>query len=210
MERNREYFKDLLADNAQDTLFDELFTLFSFHKMRFKDRVVSEKNDALVLLSGKLNAAQESHQLGMTSAEEYNMELSRVNYSILELLNELPDSFFAQAIQAENNPPGATRQISISAGLGNGLFWVASVFVMMVSLGSLIQHNIIPFVFTLVAALVCMPPAYQFLSQKLGVSLSNSVRVLLVIVLTAVGLSFAPRRGQRNVEVEGRVIDYSK
>ncbi|MCC6279323.1 MAG: hypothetical protein IT262_01890 [Saprospiraceae bacterium] len=56
MEKNREYFKTLLAENASEALFDELFILFKSHPMRLNDRVVADKYDALVLLSGKLNA----------------------------------------------------------------------------------------------------------------------------------------------------------
>ncbi|HOY04570.1 MAG TPA: hypothetical protein PLO67_04145 [Saprospiraceae bacterium] len=194
MEKNRAYFKALLADNALDTLFDELFTLLSFHKMRYKDRVVDDKYDALVLLSGKLNAARESNQLGMSSPEDFNTELSRVNFSLLELLNDLPDSFFEQAKEAETIVPGAKKEVKIPPGIGNGLFWMASVFMMMICLGSLFQHNMIPFAFTLVATVICLPPAYDFLSRSLGIALSNSIRILLVIVLTSVGLSFAPKR----------------
>jgi hypothetical protein len=194
MEKNREYFKNLLADNAVDTLFDELFTLLTFHKMRFKDRIVTEKYDALVLLSGKLNSVQESNQLGMTSAEEFNTELSRVSFSVLELLNSLPDSFFEQAKEAEMVVPGERKEVGIPAGIGNGLFWMASVFMMMVCLGSLFQHNWLAFAFTLAATVICLPPAYSFLAQKAGISLSNSIRILLVIVLTFVGLSLVPQK----------------
>ena len=194
MEKDREYFKSLLADNATDTLIDELFTLLSFHKMRYRDRVVTDKYDALVLLSGKLNAARESNQLGMISPEDFNTELSRINFSLLELLNDLPDSFFAQAEEAETVVPGPKKQLSIPAGISNGLFWMATVFMMMICLGSLIQHNMIPFACTLVATVICLPPAYDFLARKTGVTLSNSIRILLVIVLTAVGLSFAPKQ----------------
>lgn len=194
MEKNREYFKTLLADNALDTLIDELFTLLSFHKMRYKDRVVTEKYDALVLISGKLNAARESQQLGMSSPEDFNTELSRVNFSVLEMLNDLPDTFYAQANEAEKVVPGEKKQIQIPSGLGNGLFWMASVFIMMVCLGSLIQGNYIPFAFMLVATVICLPPSYHFLSQQLGVSVSNSIRVLLVIVLTFTGLSFVQKK----------------
>lgn len=206
MQRNREYFKNLLAENETDTLVDELFTLFSFHKMRFKDRRVDDKYDTLVLLSGKLNAARESHQLGMTSVEEFGIETNRINSSILEMLNDLPDTFFEQAKDAEQIVPGKQKEIQIPTGISNGLFWMASVFVMMIGGGLAIQGNWLPFAFTLAAIVICFPPSYHFLARSLSISLSNSIRILLVIVLTFVGLSLVPKnaRNLNNTELPTR------
>lgn len=192
MEKNRAYFKTLLAENATEALFDELFALIQAHNMRHSDRLVSDKYDALVLLSGKLNAVQENHHLGLIEAAELNTEVNRVNFALLELLNDLPDSFFQQVHHhiAADTP----KQVSIPSGLGNGLFWMSAAFMMMICLGSLIQQNWIPFAFTLAATIICLPPSYHFLTQQFRISLSNSVRILLVVVLTAVGLSFAPKQ----------------
>lgn len=196
MEKNREYFKKLLAENELEALFEELFTLLATYKTRFKDRVTAEKYDNLVLLSGKLNAAQESNQLGITSAAELNTEASRVNFALLELLNELPESVF------QPEPPAtavdAPKQLSIPSGVGNGLFWMGSVFMMMICLGSAVQKNWITFVFTLVATLICLPPGYHFLAQQFKISISNSIRVLLIIVLSSVGLAYAPKKQASN------------
>lgn len=206
MEKNRAYFKTLLADNALDTLIDEMFTLLTFHKMRYKDRVVADKYDTLVLISGQLNAARENQQLGMSSPEEFNIEINRLNAAVLDLLNDLPDTFFEQATEAETVVPGPQKKIQIPTGIGNGLFWMASVFMMMVCGGSLIQGNWIPFAFTLVATLICLPPAYHILTQQLRISLSNSMRILLVIVLTFVGLSFVPKKVQSGTEPSNQVM----
>jgi len=203
MEKNRAYFKTLLAENATEALFDELFALFNTHKPGHTDRVVSDKYDALVLLSGKLNAVQANHHLGIIDAGDLNTEVNRVNFAVLELLNDLPDSFFQQAqhhIAAVTN-----KQVSIPSGIGNGLFWMSAAFMMMICLGSLIQRNWIPFAFTLAATIICLPPSYHFLAQQFRITLSNSIRILLVIVLTAVGLSFAPKNAPVGQEPANRV-----
>ena len=115
MEKNRAYFKTLLAENATEALFEELFALINTHNMRHADRLVSDKYDALVLLSGKLNAVQENHHLGLIDAGDLNTEVNRVNFALLDLLNDLPDSFFQQAQHhiavAKNTHPTAQKRI---------------------------------------------------------------------------------------------------
>jgi Effector-associated domain 11 len=170
-----------------------LFCFFPCEQIILRATAGRRRNrQTLVLLSGKLNAVQENHHLGLIEAAELNTEVNRVNFSLLELLNDLPDSFFQQAhyhIVADT-----PKQVSIPSGIGNGLFWMCAAFMMMICLGSLIQQNWIPFAFTLAATIICLPPTYLFLSRQLRISLSNSVRILLVVVLTAVGLSFAPKQ----------------
>ena len=206
MEKNRAYFKTLLAENATEALFEELFALINSHNMRHADRLVSDKYDALVLLSGKLNAVQENHHLGLIDAGDLNTEVNRVNFALLDLLNDLPDSFFQQAHHhiAADTP----KQVTIPSGIGNGLFWMSAAFMMMICLGSLIQQHWIPFAFTLAATIICLPPSYHFLTRQFRISLSNSIRILLVIVLTALGLSFAPKKaptGEAPIRQEKRV-----
>ncbi len=197
MEKNREYFKNLLAEHSLDILYDDLFALMSQYQARHRDKFIAEKHDELVLLSGKLNSVQQSHRVGAISPEELNIEVSRINFALLDLLNDLPDSFFQQNESATGNSPnGAKKHFAISSGLSNGLFWMASAFMMLITLGSLVQENWITSVFTLLATLICIPATFHFLSNKLNISLSGSIRVLLIIVLTSVGLSFAkPKDG---------------
>jgi hypothetical protein len=193
MEKNREYFKNLLADNAQDTLYDELFALLSWHKTRYTDRIVAEKYDELVLLSGKLNSLQQGSQLGTLSVQDFHTEMSRINFALLDLLNDLPDSFFQQSRQTDVPVvTGVKTQYGIPAGLKNGLFWMGAVIMGMITGGSAVQGNWIPFAFTLLASLICLPPTFDYVTNRLGISVSGSIRVLLIVVLTVVGLSFAP------------------
>ena len=192
MEKNRAYFKKLLADHSLEILYDELFALLSWHQTKYGDKVVAEKSDELVLLSGKLNSAQQNQQLGTISPEDLNTEVSRINFALLDLLNDLPDSFFQQAQHVDTAvATGAKKLYTIPAGIGNGLFWMGSVVMLMITLGSMVQKNWITFAFTFFATLICMPPAFDFFANKFKISLSGSVRVLLIIVLTSVGLSFA-------------------
>lgn len=192
MEKSREYFKNLLAEHSLDILYDDLFALMSQHQARHRDKFIAEKHDELVLLSGKLNSVQQSQRLGTISPEELNIEVSRINFALLDLLNDLPDSFFQEVKNLENgSPTGGKKHVTIPAGLSNGLFWMASAFMAMITLGSLIQKNWVTFALTLLATLICMPATFHFLADKLKISLSGSIRVLLIIVLTSVGLSFA-------------------
>ena len=192
MEKNRDYFKDLLAGNAQDQLYEELFALLTWYQQHYPDKAVSEKYDELVLLSGKLNALQQSNRLGTITMDELNTEMSRVNAAMLELLNGLPDVFFERAQAADMAvTTGAKKLYAIPSALGAGLFWMATAIMMMITLGSMVQHNWITFGFTLAATLICLPPAFDYLADKFGISLSGSVRVLLIAALTSIGLSFA-------------------
>jgi len=203
MEKNREYFKNLLAEHLLDILYDDLFALMSQHQARHRDKFITEKHDELVLLSGKLNSVQQSQRLGTISPEELNIEVSRINFALLDLLNDLPDSFFQEVKNLENvSPTDGKKHVTIPASLSNGLFWMASAFMAMVTLGSLIQKNWVTFALTLLATLICMPATFHFLADKLKISLSGSIRVLLIIVLTSVGLSFAKpkEKGSGNVE----------
>lgn len=205
MEKNRAYFKKLLADHSLEILYDELFALLSWHQSKYADKVVAEKYDELVLLSGKLNSIQQSGQLGTVNPEEMNTEISRINYALLDLLNDLPDSFFQQAQHVDTAvATGAKKLYAIPSGIGKGLFWMGSVIMLMITLGSMVQKNWITFAFTAVATLICMPPAFDFFADKFRVSVSGSVRVLLIIVLTSVGLSFAAPV-QRSAEKENKV-----
>ena len=70
MEKNRAYFKNLLAEHSLEILYDELFALLSWHQTKYGDKIIAEKYDELVLLSGKLNSVQQSQQLGAISPEE--------------------------------------------------------------------------------------------------------------------------------------------
>ena len=208
MEKNREYFKNLLADNAQDTLYDELFALLSWHKTRYTDRTVAEKYDELVLLSGKLNSLQQGSQLGTLSVQDYHTEMSRINFALLDLLNDLPDTFFQQIRQTDVQAiTGVKKQYGIPSGLKNGLFWMGAVIMLMLTGGSAVQGNWITFAFTLLATLICLPPVFDYCTSRLHISVSGSIRVLLIIVLTSVGLSFAPpaqRQPSGQVQPVGR------
>ena len=73
MEKNRTYFKNLLAEHALDILYDELFALMEAHQSGHPDKVIAEKHDELVLLSGKMNSVQQSHQMGTISPGELNI-----------------------------------------------------------------------------------------------------------------------------------------
>lgn len=192
MDKNRAYFKDLLAENAQEQLYEELFSLLAWYQSRYTDKAVSEKYDELVLLSGKLNALQQSNRLGTITLDELNMEMSRLNAAVLELLNGLPDLFFQRIADTDTAvATGAKKRYGIPASLGAGMFWMGSVIMGLIALGSLIQHNYVTFGFTVLATLICLPPAFDYLADKFGVSLSGSVRVLLIAALTSIGLSFA-------------------
>lgn len=192
MEKNRAYFKNLLAEHSLDILYDELFALMEAHQSARADKAIAEKHDELVLLSGKMNSVQQSHAIGAISPGELNIEISRINHALLDLLNDLPDSFFQQVQHVDTDmATGAKKQIGIPAGIGKGLFWMGSVLMLMITLGSLVQGNYLCFAFTALASLICLPPTFDFLTAQLNVTLSNSVRVLLIIVLTSVGLSYA-------------------
>ncbi|MCC6461126.1 MAG: hypothetical protein IT260_11685 [Saprospiraceae bacterium] len=191
MEKNRAYFKRLLAENLLDALYEDLFALLDGHPAAQTDPWMAEKHDELVLLSGKLNSVQQNLRIGAISPAESNIETSRINAALLELLNELPDSFFQQA---RPEAEARTTSIGIPTGLGSGLFWTGAVFLMMISLGSLILHNWITFAFLLTATLLCMPPAFQWIADRLQVHLSGSLRVLLIVVLCSVGLSLATNK----------------
>ena len=192
MEKNRTYFKNLLAEHALDILYDELFALMEAHQSGHPDKVIAEKHDELVLLSGKMNSVQQSHQMGTISPGELNIEISRINHALLDLLNELPDAFFEEVQHVDTDvATGVKKQIGIPAGIGKGLFWMGSVLVLMIALGSLVQGNYLTFALTALASLICLPPSFDFMAAQLNVAISNSVRVLFIIVLTSVGLSFA-------------------
>lgn len=192
MEKHREYFKSLLAENASDRLFEELFALLSWHKTQYGDKSVSGKYDELILLSGKLNNAQQGFQIGTLSSDELNTETSRVNSALLEWLNEMPDAFFETVAQADMAvATGAKKVYAVPAGLSTGLFWMGSVFVLMIALGSLVLENWLTFGFTLAAALISLPPAFQYLANRFRFMLSGSIRIFIVILLTVVGLLFA-------------------
>lgn len=207
MEKNRAYFKKLLADHSLEILYDELFALLSWHQTKYGDKIIAEKYDELVLLSGKLNSVQQSLQLGTIDPEDMNTEVSRINHALLDLLNELPDSFFQQVQHVDTAvATGAKKLYTISPGIGNGLFWMGSMVMLMITLGSAVQKNWITVVFTLLATLICMPPTFEFLANKFKISLSGSIRVLLIIVLTSVGLSFAPPAAERNGKQENKIL----
>ena len=192
MEKNLAYFKKLLADHSLDILYDELFALMNNYLARRKDKLVAEKHDELVLLSGKRNSLEQSLQLGTMSNEEWNLEIGRLNYALLDLLNELPEAFFQQVQDVDTGVvAGTKKQYGIPSGIGKGLFWMGSVVMLMITLGSMVQHNWTTTVFTGIATLLCLPPSFDFITDRLRVSLSNSVRVLAIIVLTSIGLSFA-------------------
>ncbi len=192
MEKNLAYFKKLLADHSLDILYDELFALMNSYLARRKDKLVAEKHDELVLLSGKRNSLEQSLQLGTMSNEEWNLEIGRLNYALLDLLNELPEAFFQQVQDVDTGVvAGTKKQYGIPSGIGKGLFWMGSVVMLMITLGSMVQHNWTTTVFTGIATLLCLPPSFDFITDRLRVSLSNSVRVLAIIVLTSIGLSFA-------------------
>lgn len=192
MEKNLAYFKKLLADHSLDILYDELFALMNGYLARRTDKLVSEKHDELVLLSGKRNSLEQSLQLGTISSEEWNLEIGRLNYALLDLLNELPETFFQQVQDVDTSvADGTKKQYGIPAGIGKGLFWMGSVIMLMITLGSMVQHNWTTTVFTFIATLICLPPSFDFISERLRISLSSSVRVLAIIVLTSIGLSFA-------------------
>lgn len=192
MEKNLAYFKKLLADHSLDILYDELFALMNNYLARRKDKLVAEKHDELVLLSGKRNSLEQGLQLGTMSNEEWNLEIGRLNYALLDLLNELPEAFFQQVQDVDTGVvAGTKKQYGIPSGIGKGLFWMGSVVMLMITLGSMVQHNWTTTVFTGIATLLCLPPSFDFITDRLRVSLSNSVRVLAIIVLTSIGLSFA-------------------
>ena len=194
MEKNRAYFKRLLAENLLDALYEDLFGLLDGHPAAQTDPWIAEKHDELVLLSGKLNIVQQNLRIGAISPAEAGLETSRINAALLELLNELPDSFFeASARPASPNTDPNTR-IGIPSGFGKGLFWTGGVFLTMISLGSMLLHNWVTFAFLVPATLLCLPPTFQWMAGLLNINLSGSLRALLIVVLSSVGLSQASNK----------------
>lgn len=186
MEKDRDYFKKLLASGQLDALYEELFALLGQRKS--DDRLIAAKFDDLTLLSGKRTVLEQHQELGMLSMGEFNTEMSRHNAALLDLLNELPHAAFLSKTQAGAASPTAW---GIPAVVANGLYWVLSTLIGMIWGGSLIQQNYLTAALTGLSLLLCMPLTYQWLSDLTHIRLRNSLRIALVFLLLFVGLSYA-------------------
>lgn len=200
MVNNREYYQSLVANNQNDDLIALLLEATNWYKMQQEDPIVSKKYDELLLLSSRNQGISQSARQGVLTPADIAAEENRINIALLSIINDLPASFYsgvaaftprsassAAFVQAARPP----QTLNIPSGLGKGLYWVMATFLSMISGGSLIQGNKIAFTLTAAAVLLCAPASYEWLSAKTKISLSNGLRVLLIITLMLVGLSYA-------------------
>jgi hypothetical protein len=200
MANHREYYHALVAGNQNDYLIDLLLETIAWHKTQYEDAVVSKKYEELLLLSSRNRGVGQAFGQGILTPSDAVVEENKINLALIALVNDLPEAFFIQiagfepqfarpapAVQTPTRP----KSLAIPSGLGKGLYWMTASFFGMVSAGSLIQDNRIAFVLTALAVLLCAPSSYEWLSARTRINLSNSLRVLLIIALMSIGLSYA-------------------
>jgi hypothetical protein len=87
--------KTKIAQNDLKRVIEDLFTLFSAYIEKNEDKEISNYYDQLILLSGKLSGVNQQINLGIIDNNFANLERSRLNHSILNLINNIPNNVFS-------------------------------------------------------------------------------------------------------------------
>jgi len=204
MANNREYYKSLVANNQNDQLINLLLETISWHKTQYEDATVAKKHDEMLLLSSRNQNIGQAANQGILNASDVIVEENKINLALLSIINTLPEAFFAQidafmpSVTPSSGVPFASNRpqqaLAIPSGLGKGMYWIMATFLGMISAGAAIQSDWVAFALTAVATALCAPASYEWMSTRTRITMSNALRVLLIITLMCVGLSFATPR----------------
>jgi formylglycine-generating enzyme required for sulfatase activity len=93
---SREHLKRLVAEHKLDDLIEELFQLLGNYLSQKKDKSVSEIYDSLIVISGKLKSIRHENTLGIIDSKESKIESTRIGYSLITVINDIPESVFEQ------------------------------------------------------------------------------------------------------------------
>lgn len=93
----KQRLRNLLASNKIEETIEHLLDLFSRFQSKQKSPVqtIDNKFDQLILLSGKFHAVNDELNLNIIDTSEANVQKSRINHSLLSIINNLPDKFYA-------------------------------------------------------------------------------------------------------------------
>lgn len=80
----RSFFKELIAKNQSEKVIDQLIKLAK----KINDKEIS---NSIILLSGRFESYVKDSRNGVLSAEEQEVSLAKLNQSILDLIDDLPD-----------------------------------------------------------------------------------------------------------------------
>ena len=103
-ENNENRLKSLIAQNELKRVIEDLFTMFSAYREKYGDKEISNFYDQLILLSGKLNGINQEIGLGIIDSNFANLEKTRINYNVLNLINKIPNQVFSPKSLAEISP----------------------------------------------------------------------------------------------------------
>ena len=90
----KNYYKQYIAEHNLDDLIEKLLSQINEFLASKSDSKIQETYDSLILLAGKLKGVKQQKRLNILDNEEIDIEFSKVNNAVLELINELPDAYF--------------------------------------------------------------------------------------------------------------------
>lgn len=112
---NRAYLKGLIAADRLDDLIEKLLQLLSNYPSSKEDNRVLENYDAVILISSKLKSTRNENVLGIIDSKDAKLAISQIGYSLLSIINSIPESVFehqsAEASEKNEALPQKTTEI---------------------------------------------------------------------------------------------------
>ncbi|MEM6718662.1 MAG: TIR domain-containing protein [Bacteroidota bacterium] len=87
--------KNLIAQNNARKAIEDLFSLFLVYMEKNGSEDLTTHYDNLILISGKLNGLHQEIDLGVIENNFANLEKNRINHSLLNFINGIPDHIFS-------------------------------------------------------------------------------------------------------------------
>jgi hypothetical protein len=91
---SRDYLKIKVAEHQIDELIEEMFKLLTAYLALQKERHVSEIYDSLILVTGKYKSIKHENILGIIDPKDFTIESNKIGYSLLSIINSIPDIVF--------------------------------------------------------------------------------------------------------------------
>lgn len=95
----------MIAEHQVDVLLDDLFDILSTYLKYNDDKQVEKIYDAIILTSGKFKSVIHENLLGIIDTKEVTLQKNQIGYSLLTLVNGIPEKVFAFVNKQSNFNP---------------------------------------------------------------------------------------------------------
>lgn len=95
----------MIAEHQVDVLLDDLFDILSTYLKYNDDKQVEKIYDVIILTSGKYKSVIHENLLGIIDTKEVTLQKNQIGYSLLTLVNGVPEKVFAFVNKQSNFNP---------------------------------------------------------------------------------------------------------